>query len=136
MKTISVLFITLLMMLPLSTFATEEQRTSNEEKEWTADFLKKHISCILSDQGDSVSIKSDGNVVKDNNSDDYGAQTFSVSVGDRFYRSTEDHSTTAYTLKTISDKVIEVEYESRFNHRSFGDDLITIDTGLVVLECH
>ena len=55
--------------------------------------------------------------------------TFILSPGDVFYAQSERHGTATFRLKTIEPDDAVIEYESRFDHRSFGKNLIVVDRG-------
>lgn len=108
--------------------ATETKKTQNEQLTWVTDFLKKHITCSI--VYSKVSITSDGRIIGSD-----GNKNFTVSEGDKFSNQPDHHSSLFYTLKKISNNKINIEYESSFDHRSFGKDLITSDSGVVELSC-
>lgn len=56
-----------------------------------------------------------------------------LKTGDEFLGLPDDHGSIKYKLLKIDVDGIDMGYESRFDHRSFGRNLITIDKGVVHL---
>jgi hypothetical protein len=109
--------------------APRTEQTQNEQRDWVVEYLTKHITaCAV--EGAAVSISSDGAVVSDD-----GSKSFRLQAGGTFRNLPDHHASLYYTLKEIGAGTIAVGYESRFDHRSFGKDLITIDSGVVELNC-
>jgi hypothetical protein len=54
---------------------------------------------------------------------------FSLEEGQPFRSATDHHGSTKYLLKEVGSDGITIQYESEFDHRSFGPDQITIDRG-------
>lgn len=54
---------------------------------------------------------------------------FDLKVGESFKHRPDHHLTSCYTLKAIEPTGIIIEYETRFDHRSFGKNLINVDRG-------
>ena len=52
---------------------------------------------------------------------------FTINVGDTFQMAPDHHASATFTLTGIEDNGIVIRYESYFDHRSFGKDLITKD---------
>lgn len=109
--------------------ATVKRESQNEYLAETADFLKQHITCFIDNS--KVSIASDGRVISDG-----GSKDFIISEGESFHNQPDHHSSLSYKLKKISSDKITIEYYSSFDHRSFGKDLLTTDTGIVELKCN
>lgn len=108
--------------------AAVTEKTHDEQLAWVANYLKQHMTCTVN--GEKVSVVSDGQITSGN-----GLKEFVLSVGDKFHNPPDEHAVISYTLKSILPNAIDVEYESNFDHRSFGKDLITIDSGVVSLPC-
>ena len=79
-----------------------------------------------------VRIHSTGHYVREALSDNpYRSLTndFVVNLGDDFQMAPDEHASARFVVRAIDDEGITVEYESSFDHHSFGKDLITRDIG-------
>ena len=54
---------------------------------------------------------------------------FDLAVDESFKHRPSHHQSSRYTLKEIEPTGIIIEYEKRFDHRSFGKNLISLDRG-------
>lgn len=116
-----------LFLLCVNAFATETIETENENADW---FVKRFSR-------DLISLTRDGKVVhftfknpgfslvvdREYRSD------FTLEEGQPFNSGPDDHSFTKYLLKAVGADGVTIQYESEFDHRSFGPDKITIDRG-------
>ena len=53
-----------------------------------------------------------------------------MGLGEKFFQP-DDHGTITFVLKEVNSSGVVIGYEEKFNHRSFGRNLITIDEGEV-----
>lgn len=108
--------------------ATETRQTTGEQAKWLINSLTTHCTKI-SISGEKARITSDGTYTK-------GAaheSDFTLACGESFSGPTDHHSSSTIVLSGIDKSKLQLHYEMRFDHRSFGKDLITIDSGNVVL---
>ena len=108
--------------------ATETKLTKGERANWLIDSLTTHCLKIAS-SGRTATICSDGQYTKDKARE----SEFTLTPGDSFYGPTDHHSSTTIKLTGIDKNGLLLDYEMRFDHRSFGKDLISVDSGSVVL---
>jgi hypothetical protein len=54
---------------------------------------------------------------------------FTLAVGESFMHRPDHHLSSRYTLKTTNATGVVIEYETRFDHRSFGKNLINVSKG-------
>jgi hypothetical protein len=100
------------------------ERTFGREARWWAERCREHIR-ELAPEGQRVRITQDGW---------FGAELTPVlSIGDVLATQPDEHATSWCRLAAIDHDGIILEYESTFNHQSFGKNLITIDSGQVRL---
>ena len=108
------------------------ENTTGKEQRWFEDFFKRHI-IFVSYQDGKVHFVSDGA---------FGARSegfsldedFYVTEGDVFYKVADHHAAAEFTVGAIDAARVILKYKSTFDHRSFGPNLITNDTGEVELE--
>jgi hypothetical protein len=58
---------------------------------------------------------------------------FTLRVNETFLHRPDHHQSTTYTLEKIEPTGIVIRYESRFDHRSFGKNLINVNRGTLRL---
>jgi len=126
-------YCTLFILLFFSFFAgavvaTETKQTQGEQANWLINSLTTHCLKIATSGGNAM-IRSDGQYTKDKARE----SEFTLATGESFYGPTDHHSSTTIKLTGIDKKGLLLQYEMRFDHRSFGKDLISIDSGNVVL---
>jgi hypothetical protein len=100
-------------------------KTTNKDPAWHQQFLKARIT-ELQREGDSVRLT--GKVF-----DTIEPQTKVLPVGHTF-AFPDEHGPKSYTIASISNKGVVFQYESSFDHRSFGKNLIETDEGSFLLE--
>ena len=54
-----------------------------------------------------------------------------LGVGDRMVRKPDHHSYTVFKVSEVKAESVILDYEYKFNHQSFGKNLVTIDRGQV-----
>ena len=102
----------------------EHVRTVGNEVQWHIDRCREHIHSITR-EGDGVRIVHDGWLMP--------IPRQPLKVGDVFMRGPDEHSSIQYTILAIEPDGIRVEYESAFDHRSFDRNLVSVDTGSIIL---
>ncbi len=108
--------------------ATEIKQTQRERASWLINSLTTH--CLkVGTSGGIARISSDGQYTKDKTSE----SNFDLRIGESFYGPPDHHSSTTIKLTGMDKRGLLLQYEMRFDHRSFGKDLISVDTGSVVL---
>jgi hypothetical protein len=108
--------------------ATETKQTNGEQANWLINSLTTH--CLkISTNGTKAEIHSDGQYTKGTSRE----KDFTLACGESFNGPTDHHGSSTIKLAGIEKSGLQLSYEMRFDHRSFGKDLITIDSGTVVL---
>jgi hypothetical protein len=102
------------------------QYTTNLHCEAEMKFLKMRIDSLQPKAG-GVQITSSAYLLA-------GAQQGPVRAGYRFDSPPDEHAHVTYTIARIDTDGVLVEYESTFDHRSFGKNLITQDNGSFKLD--
>lgn len=130
MKLGCILFGFLLLITTGCEAKTNTEITYNEEKDWYQEFFAKHL-VSAEPVDEKVKIVSDGNFgLRDNESGSL-VTTFTLANGEEFYGPLDHHASTTFIIKEIEPDGVTIQYESSFDHRSFGKDLITKDIGRV-----
>ncbi|MBX9689672.1 MAG: hypothetical protein K2X27_23375 [Candidatus Obscuribacterales bacterium] len=106
--------------------ATETRNTSGEQAKVLSESLKKHILQASASDG-KAKLVSDGHYTKAQQKE------FFLAVSESFDGPPDRHSSTKFSLKSILPTALKLGYESRFDHNSFGKDLVTIETGEIDL---
>ena len=114
--------------------ATETKQTQAEQANWLVKSLSSHVLEIKESKENRENIgraqlTSDGKYTKGPNRD----SKFTLAPGESFQGPPDHHSSSTLTMVAIDTKGLKLNYEMRFDHRSFGKDLITIDKGSIVL---
>jgi hypothetical protein len=58
---------------------------------------------------------------------------FTLSAGGKFYTQPDHHGGTEFKIISVDPDKVTIEYKSTFDHRSFGPDMITEDSGIIEL---
>lgn len=114
--------------------ATETKQTQGEHANWLVKSLTAHLQEIREikeskENKAKAQITSDGQYTKGPNRE----TKFVLAPGESFQGTPDHHSSSTLTMVTIDSKGLKLNYEMRFDHRSFGKDLITVDNGNIVL---
>ncbi len=114
--------------------ATETKQTQGEQANWLIKSLSTHLLEIKEskdnkDNRERALIVSDGQYTKGPNRE----TKFVLAPGESFQGPPDHHSSSTLSMVTIDSKSLKLNYEMRFDHRSFGKDLITVDNGNIVL---
>lgn len=111
--------------------ATETKQTQAEQANWIIKSLNSHLLEIKENNENKgkAQVASDGHYTKGPNHE----SKFTLAPGESFQGPPDHHSSSTLTMVTIDSKGLKLNYEMRFDHRSFGKDLITVDKGNIVL---
>lgn len=111
--------------------ATETKQTQGEQANWLIKSLSTHLLEIKESKEniEKAQIVSDGKYTKGANRE----TKFVLAPGESFQGPPDHHSSSTLTMVTIDSNGLKLNYEMRFDHRSFGKDLITVDNGNIVL---
>jgi hypothetical protein len=97
--------------------------------------ISSHLNEVLRE----VSLRQDGKVhLRTRGGEALGTspsdavREWDLAMGDSFIEP-DHHGTNTYTLKQITASGVVLGYESTFDHRSFGKDLISRDTGQIAI---
>ena len=101
--------------------------TKNQQAQVWQDQFNKHVTGI-SLQASQVWMASDG-YFRIQTSFGEASAKFLLKPGDVFYGPPDHHATVNFRLKEIEPDGAIIEYESKFDHRSFGKNLITVVKG-------
>ena len=104
---------------------------SGKEQQWFKDRFEEHLIQLVRVNGQTRFV-TDGFFIADRTGTDH-PHDFTLGVGGAFCRPPDHHAAVRLWVRQIDDDGVVVEYESRFNHISFGKNLITIDRGTVRL---
>lgn len=137
MRNTLALLLLFLLVFAGGAMATETKQTQGEQANWLIKSLSTHLLEIKEskehrdnrDNKGKAQIVSDGKYTK-------GAKRetkFVLAPGESFQGPPDHHSSSTLTMVTIDSKELKLNYEMRFDHRSFGKDLITVDNGNIVL---
>lgn len=101
----------------------EVVRSVGSQAQWHAEALRRHFWSLTPDDG-GIRIEQDGWFHMPPNP---------LRVGDGFQGPPDHHAASRYTILGIETDGVQIEYESTFNHHSFGRNLVTVDTGRITL---
>ncbi|MFA6212613.1 MAG: hypothetical protein WCT03_23150 [Candidatus Obscuribacterales bacterium] len=128
MRTTFGLLFLLLLTFPNSAMATETKQTQSEQSKWLVKSLSNHLLEIKENKG-KAQIISDGQYSKDSSRE----SKFTLAPGESFHGPSDHHASTSLRMVAIDSESLKLTYEMRFDHRSFGKDLVTIDKGTVAV---
>lgn len=111
-----------------ATMASETKTTNNVQAKWFIASLSKHLLSIKLVKG-IVEIESDGTYTKG----EKRLTKFSLEPGQSFDGPPDHHAWSQIKLIAADNKSVRLTYQARFDHRSFGKDLITEDSGEINL---
>lgn len=96
------------------------EATTNKDRDWHIKYLKTRVSSLQPRDGQ---VEITGQVF-----DSPDVQTRTVPVGHKI-EFPDDHGHWTYTIAKVQNDGVVIEYESSFDHRSFGKNLISRDSG-------
>ena len=114
-------------------------KSMEPEKKMTEGIYLKQYESFFDDhmvsmtrQGENVIFVSDGRFGI--RSDHKWKKSFKMGVGETFNRSFNRHEWCEFKILDILDTEVKIRYESGFDHRSFGKNLVSIDSGIIILK--
>jgi len=102
------------------------KKTINEEKEWFKNHFGEHIEVLKKINDQIIILKTDGQITSET--------SVELKIGDKLTGIPYRHSRKIYKLKEIKRDGVIMEYESHFDHSSFGRHLKTVDTGEIFIK--
>jgi hypothetical protein len=100
------------------------------QQTWFQQRLAEHMVKLCRVQG-TVHFITDGFFVAGDLNDP--ECVFTLGRGGSFFMRPDHHAITRLWVRSIDEKGVRIDYESRFDHRSFGKNKVTIDRGTVRL---
>lgn len=143
MKKVLIIFVLLFsILMPIANCnaetAVKTKFTENKEKEWHEKQLNENLETV-EDANDSIRFVSTGRFgvfvksIKFAGHEDL-VNDFKIKINEKFYHQRDDHAHIFYELLSFDENQIKIKYTSTFDHRSFGKNIITTDTGIVNLK--
>ena len=127
----SVLF-ACIMMVALTSCKKEKEvtykSTTGKQLEWFETNLPKHVIDLKRTSNNSAILTSDGQILGPKD-----AIKFNISEGTMFKNQPDHHAQTTYETLEVSADGVLIMYTSQFDHRSFGKNSISTDTGQILL---
>ena len=111
--------------------STQTEVTKNKDKEAETSFFNTHIVSMTL-ESDKVRFVTDGKLTPVSPAAPAN-ESFIIGVGERLITSPDEHASTEFTYRGVRDSSALFEYESRFDQRSFGKNLISIDRGEILV---
>lgn len=108
-----------LLLIGSFSMATETKNAVGEKKEEMVSFLRSHLISVAKHSG-KVHFVTDGKIWQ---------KEIDLSKGEKLVSPPDHHASFFYEVKEIKKNSVVLKYETRFDHRSFGKDLITHDEG-------
>ncbi len=110
-------------------YAQKVETSENKNVEWIKQYFARQYIYIIRD-GDSVVFAEDGTI---NLFGIMGKEKTVLREKEVLPGPMDHHASSSYTVSAILPDAVELTYRSSFDHRSFGPDLITKDSGVVRL---
>jgi hypothetical protein len=115
----------------LTACGPKTERSSGQQKNGIENFLTVHLVTIQP-ISEKVSFVSDGRLgVRDSGGNWH--KEFALSHGEQFFLDMDEHDWSSFEVVNIKPNSVELKYVSKFDHRSFGRNLITTDEGKIEL---
>lgn len=108
-----------------------EEKTKGAQRAENEAFLRAHVVSLIP-QSDGVALCSDGQLGL-TDGDGAWQREFHLGKGDRFRSQADEHASSIFEVTEIKPDMIVVKYMSRFDHASFGKNLVTVDEGEVAV---
>jgi hypothetical protein len=103
------------------------KKTSNQQQSWSLNYLSENVlSCQRID--DSVAFRTTAKLGIGQWGHSWN-QAFVLGRGGVFFLAPDHHMKVSFQIVSIDSAGVLIKYEYRFDHRSFGKDLISIDSG-------
>ena len=112
---------------PQAVMAQEKKETTGEHTEW----MKKAFALLVK----SLSFqKGSAHFVTDVFFQKAGKSDFLLSRGDAFEGQSDHHASSTFTCTGVNEKDgVSIQYQSNFDHRSFGKNLVSTDKGNLLI---
>jgi hypothetical protein len=102
--------------------------TENQQVDWMKKSLAQKVR-VLEREAEGVYLELKSSFISGINDD--GEQVkFFLKIDDEFSGPIDDHGSTKFKIVKVDADGVGIGYESKFHHRSFGHNLITIDKGV------
>lgn len=112
---------------PQEVMAQERKETTGEQTEWMKKAFALHVKSLSLQKG-SAHFVTDGFFQKAGKSD------FLLSKGETFEGQQDHHASSTFTCTGVHEKDgVGIQYQSSFDHRSFGKNLVSTDKGSLQL---
>lgn len=105
------------------------ERTVGKNKAGMEQYLNAHFLAVTPDAG-KVRFITDGRL----GIGDWGKswqREFALETGGKFQAAPDHHSSSSFEVQTIGAQSVLIKYQTKFDHRSFGKNLISQDEGEV-----
>jgi hypothetical protein len=107
------------------------ERTVGKNKSGTEAYLRAHILELYPVNG-KASFVTDGELGIDDKGKGWSKE-FVLVAGEQFQAQPDHHASSTFEIKAVNSTGVALKYSSKFNHLSFGKNLITIDEGEIEL---
>ncbi len=107
------------------------ERTAGKNKAGMEQYLNAHLLAVAPDSS-KVTFITDGRL----GIGDWGKswqREFALETGGKFQGAPDHHSSSSFEVQTIGARSVLIKYQTKFDHRSFGKNLISIDEGEVAI---
>jgi hypothetical protein len=101
--------------------------TSNKNQEAMAAFVNAH-TITIAPESDKVRILTDGRLIPSSPTASAN-ESFVVGVGESIKTSADEHAFSIFTYRSARVTSAVFDYETRFDQRSFGKNVVSIDRG-------
>ena len=110
--------------------AIQIEKTLNKHKDFVETNLLKHLYTVSRvSNGAAIHLTVDGGYRLEKLQFQEGLVEFTCPLQGRFYGPPDHHVSLEFTVVKIGATEAIFQYKSEFDHRSFGKDLISVDTG-------
>jgi hypothetical protein len=103
------------------------EKTFGQQQSWALNFLNENI-LSLHRLEDSVAFRTTAKLGIGQWGYSWN-QNFSLGREGEFFLSPDHHLKVSFRISSIDSTSVQIKYEYKFDHRSFGKELISIDTG-------
>ena len=103
------------------------EKTVGKNQIGMEDYLNAHFITVVPDSG-KVRFMTDGSLGIGNWGNSWQSE-FSLGVGEKFQARPDHHLSSSFEVRGIGMKGVVLKYQTKFDQRSFGKNLISIDEG-------
>jgi hypothetical protein len=111
--------------------AEKVERSVGRDKSRTENYLKAHVLVLYAASGKALFV-TDGKLGVYDSGHNWRNE-FTLATGERFQAQPDHHASSNFEIKDVNPSGVVLKYSNRFDHGSFGKDLITIDEGEIQL---